>query len=40
MARSERQEQPVSDEELAEMPEKIEDAFDEVRDEFPSEGGE
>jgi len=36
MARSERQEQPVSDEEYEEMPEKIEEAFDEVRDQLPS----
>ncbi len=40
MARSERQEQPVNDEELEEMPEKIEEAFDEVRDELPSEDDE
>ena len=40
MARSERQEQPVSDENLEQMPEKIEEAFDEVRDELPSENDE
>jgi len=31
MARSERTERPVSDEEIERMPEKIEEAFDEVR---------
>jgi molybdopterin synthase catalytic subunit len=40
MVRRERQEQPVSDEELEEMPEKIEEAFDEIRDELPSEDDE
>lgn len=35
MARSERQEQPVSDEEYDEMPEKVKEAFDEVRDQLP-----
>lgn len=40
MARSERQEQPVSDEELEQMPEKIEEAFDKIRDELPSEDDE
>jgi hypothetical protein len=30
----------VSDEELEEMPEKIEEAFDEIRDELPSEDDE
>lgn len=40
MARSERQEQPVSDEDLEQMPEKIEEAFDEIRDELPSEDDE
>lgn len=32
MARSERQERPVSDEEFKEMPERISDHFDRVRD--------
>lgn len=35
MARSERRERPVSEEEFEEMPEKIEEAFDEVRDLLP-----
>ena len=40
MERRERQEQPVSDEDLEQMPEKIEEAFDEIRDELPSENDE
>jgi len=36
MARSERQDRPVSDEEFEQMPEKIEEAFDEVRNLLPS----
>ena len=40
MARSERQEQPVSNEVLERMAGKIEEAFDEIRDELPSEDDE
>ena len=40
MARSERQEQPVTDEELEQMPDKIKEAFDEVRDQLPPEDDE
>jgi hypothetical protein len=40
MAGSGRQEQPVSDEEFEQMPEKIEEAFDKIREELPSENDE
>jgi hypothetical protein len=33
---AQRQEQPVSEDDLAEMPEKIEEAFDDVRNELPA----